>query len=167
MLDYLLRLQGSSNPNVIRAAPHRRRYAAFAGTGLDAGRRGDADPRPVRQPAAADRPGRSTSPCSIASAQTGIGDFDLNVNAARLTKYSRDTRRRCRTLFDAREAGTINIATPLTDASDLIQVRGKPKWRVTGSLTWTLGQVQVGGFANYHRLGATTPTSSMPTAIPT
>jgi len=40
------------------------------------------------------------------------------------------------------------VATPLTDSTDLIQVRGKPKWRVTGSLTWSLGPVQIGGFAN-------------------
>ena len=53
-------------------------------------------------------------------------------------------------LFDARAAGQINAATPLTDASDLIQrARQAANGGVTGSLTWTLGGFQIGGFANY------------------
>jgi iron complex outermembrane recepter protein len=53
------------------------------------------------------------------------------------------------TLFDARAAGTINVATPLTDTSDLIKSRSRPEWRATASLTWSLKQFQVGGFVNF------------------
>jgi iron complex outermembrane receptor protein len=52
-------------------------------------------------------------------------------------------------LFDARDAGTINAATPLADASDLIGIRGRPKWRANGTLTWSNGGFQVGAMANY------------------
>ena len=81
--------------------------------------------------------------------RTGFGRFNLNVNVARLTKYSRQTPPAVQALFDARAAGTINPATPLTDARSLLQVNGKPKWRWSGSLTWTLGGFQLGGYANY------------------
>ncbi|MES2056657.1 MAG: TonB-dependent receptor, partial [Pseudomonadota bacterium] len=147
VLDYLLRMKGSSNPNVIRAAPNADDMTFFNGTGLT--------------PAGAVTQIRdqfvNLLPQTVQGIdlallynvkKTGVGDFDLSINAARLTKYSRDTPPSVQALFDARAAGDINVATPLTDASDLIQVRGKPKWRVTGSLTWTLDQIQVGGFAN-------------------
>ena len=69
--------------------------------------------------------------------------------AARLTKFSRDTPPAVQALFDARAAGQINAATPLTDARNLIEDRGRPKWRVTSSLTWSINQVQIGGFLNF------------------
>ncbi|MES1973840.1 MAG: TonB-dependent receptor [Pseudomonadota bacterium] len=147
VLDYLLRQQGSSNPNVIRAAPTADDLPVFAGTGLAAAgavtqirdQFVNLQPQTVQGVDLA---------LIYAIRHTGIGDFDLNINAARLTKYSREIPPSIQALFDARAAGTINIATPLTDSTDLIQVRGKPKWRVTGSLTWSSGPVQVGGFAN-------------------
>ena len=81
--------------------------------------------------------------------RTGIGKFDIALNAAHLAKFSRDTPPAVAALFDARAAGQINAATPLTDARDLIEQRGRPAWRLTGSLTWSLKQFQIGGFANY------------------
>lgn len=81
--------------------------------------------------------------------RTGIGKFDLALNAAHLIKFSRDTPPAVQALFDARTAGQINTATPLTDASDLIEQRGRPKWRLSGSLTWSLARFQIGSFVNY------------------
>ncbi|MGH6614998.1 TonB-dependent receptor domain-containing protein [Sphingomonas sp.] len=147
VLDYLLRMKGSSNPNVIRAAPNADDIAFFNGTGLAAA----GAVTQIRDQFVNLQP-QTVQGIDLALLynvkKTGIGDFDLSINAARLTKYSRDTPPSVQALFDARAAGDINAATPLTDASDLIQVRGKPKWRVTGSLTWTLDQIQIGGFAN-------------------
>lgn len=147
VLDYLLRLQGSSNPDVIRATPTADDTPVFTGTGL--------------APAGAvtqirdqftnllPQTVQGVDLALLYNVRTGIGRFNLALNAARLTKFSRDTSPAVQALFDARAAGVINAATPLTDASDLIADRGKPKWRLTGSLTWSLGQVQVGGFVNY------------------
>jgi iron complex outermembrane receptor protein len=81
--------------------------------------------------------------------RTGIGKFDLALNAAHLIKFSRDTSPAVQALFDAGAAGQINTATPLTDASDLIEQRGRPKWRLSGSLTWSLENFQIGSFVNY------------------
>jgi iron complex outermembrane recepter protein len=148
VLDYLLRLQGSSNPNVIRAAPTADDTPVFAGTGLP--------------PAGAVLQIRdqfvNLLPQTVQGLDLGliwslrrtpVGNFELNLNASRLIKYSRDTPPAVQELFDARDAGDINIATPLTDASDLIRVRGKPRWRITGSLTWSLDGFQVGAFMNH------------------
>ena len=148
VLDYLLRLQGSSNPNVIRAPVTADDTPLFNNTGL--------------APAGVVTQIRdqfvNLLPQTVQGLDLGliyslrrtpVGSFELNVNAARLIKYSRDTPPTVQELFDAREAGQINAATPLTDASDLIRVRGKPRWRVTGSLTWSLDGFQVGAFLNH------------------
>jgi len=147
VLDYLLRLQGSSNPNVIRAAATADDTPVFAGTNLAAAgavtRINDQFVNLLPQTV------QGIDVALLYNVRTGIGKFDLALNGARLTKFSRDTPPAVQALFDAREAGQINAATPLTDASDLIQDRGKPKWRATGSLTWSNHGWQVGAFANY------------------
>jgi iron complex outermembrane receptor protein len=148
VLDYLLRLQGSNNPNVVRAAPTADDVPLFAGTGL--------------APAGAVTQIRdqfaNLQPQTVEGFDfglfyriddTGFGDFDFSFNTALLTKFSRDTPPAVQELFDARGGGLINVATPLTDASDLVGVRGRPEWRITSSLTWTLDQLQVGGFVNH------------------
>ncbi|MBN8813614.1 MULTISPECIES: TonB-dependent receptor domain-containing protein [unclassified Sphingomonas] len=147
VLDYLLRLQGSSNPNVIRAAPTADDTPVFTGTGLaPAGvvtRINDQFVNLLPQTV------QGVDLALLYNVRTRIGKFDLALNGARLTKFSRDTPPAVQALFDARTAGQINAATPLTDARDLIADRGKPKWRVTGSLTWSKSGWQVGAFANY------------------
>src|SRR3569623_605752 len=148
VLDYLLRLQGSSNPNVIRAAPTADDTPVFAGSGLAAAgavtRINDQFVNLLPQ---------TVQGIDLAFIyqlrHTALGDFDLNINAAKLTKYSRQTPPAVQVLFDARTAGLIDAATPLTDASNLIGVRGKPHWRVSGSLTWDIKQVEIGLFGNY------------------
>ena len=147
VLDYLLRLQGSSNPNVVRAAPTADDTPLFTGTNL----------APVGAVTQINDQFTNLLPQTVQgvdlallyNVRTSFGKFDLAINGARLTKFSRETPPGVQALFDARAANQINAATPLTDARNLIQDRGRPKWRVTGSLTWSLDQFQVGGFANY------------------
>ncbi|HEY0623937.1 TonB-dependent receptor domain-containing protein [Sphingomonas sp.] len=147
VLDYLLRLQGSSNPNVVRAAPNADDVAFFQGSGL----------APVGAVTRINDQFTNLLPQTVQgidlavlyNVRTGIGRFDVAINAARLTKFSRDTPPAVQALFDAREAGAIDPATPLTDASDLLEERGRPKWRVTGSLTWSHKGFQIGAFGNY------------------
>jgi outer membrane receptor protein involved in Fe transport len=161
VLDYLLRLQGSSNPNVIRAAPTADDTPVFAGTGL----------APAGAVLQIRDQFQNLLPQTVQGLDIGliwnlrrtpIGSFELNLNASRLIKFSRDTPPAVQELFDAREAGDINAATPLTDASDLIRVRGKPRWRITGSLTWSLDQFQIGAFMNH--IGSVQDTNFLDTA---
>lgn len=147
VLDYLLRQSGSSNPNVIRAAVTADDTPVFTGTGLaPAGaviQINDQFTNLLPQTV------QGLDLALLYNVRTGIGKFDLALNAAHLTKFSRDTPPAVAALFAARAAGQINGATPLTDASDLIEQRGRPKWRLTGSLTWSLDGFQIGGFVNY------------------
>ena len=57
--------------------------------------------------------------------------------------------REARIAAAAREAGEINAGTPLPETENLIEANGRPKWRGTASLTWSLGQFQIGAFARY------------------
>lgn len=147
VLDYLLRLQGSSNPNVIRAAANADDVTFFQGSGLT----------PVGAVTRINDQFTNLLPQTVQgidlallyNVRTGVGRFDVAINAARLTKFSRDTPPSVQALFDARNAGKIDPATPLTDASDLLEERGRPKWRLTGSLTWSHAGFQIGAFGNY------------------
>jgi iron complex outermembrane receptor protein len=147
ILDYLLRQGGSSNPNVVRAAVTADDTPVFAGTGLN----------PAGAVTQINDQFTNLLPQTVTgldlallyNVRTGIGKFDVALNAAHLIKFSRDTPPAVQALFDARAAGQINTATPLTDASDLIEQRGRPKWRLSGSLTWSLEGFQIGSFVNY------------------
>jgi hypothetical protein len=41
------------------------------------------------------------------------------------------------------------VATPLPEGGDLIRQGGRPEWRGTASLTWSMGPVQIGTFHQY------------------
>jgi outer membrane receptor protein involved in Fe transport len=148
VIDYLMRLQGASNPNVVRAAPTADDVALFAGTGI----------APAGAVLTIADQFRNLLPQDVRGVDfnatwnlhhTAIGDFDVNVDAAYLYKYERDPAPAVAALFAARAAGTINAATPLTDASNVLRQNGKPKWKASGSVTWTYGPVQVGLFTQY------------------
>ncbi len=147
VLDYLLRQQGSSNPNVIRAAVTTDDTPVFTGTGL--------------APAGAVLQIRdqfvNLLPQTVQGVDlallyqlhdTPIGDFDIDFNIARLTKFSREVPPGIQLLFDARAAGAINVATPLTDSSDLIKTRSRPEWRTATTITWSLKRFQMGAQLN-------------------
>ncbi len=147
-LDYLLRLQGSSNPNVIRDAANADDVTAFAGTGI----------APVGRITTVRDQFINLQPQTVRgldfgfywqSPKTGIGKFDFSVNATRLLKFSRPPGDTVDALVEARANGDINAATPLPETQNLIEANGRPKWRGTASLTWSIGQFQVGAFARY------------------
>lgn len=146
--DYLLRLQGSSNPNVVRDPANADDIAAFAGTGI----------APVGRITRVLDQFINLQPQNVQGLDfglywelkdTGIGDFDLSVNASRLLKFDRDPGPQIDALIEAREEGLINAATPLPEGQNLIRVDGRPKWRGTASLTWSIGQFQMGALARY------------------
>ncbi|MBL8650091.1 MAG: TonB-dependent receptor [Sphingopyxis sp.] len=147
-LDYLARLNGSSNPNVIRDAANADDIAAFAGTGIT----------PVGRITTVRDQFINLQPQTVRgldlalyweSPKTGIGKFDFAINATRLLKFSRDPGPTVDALVEARANGDINAATPLPETQNLIEVNGRPKWRGTASLTWSLGSFQIGAFGRY------------------
>ena len=148
ILDYLLRQSGSTNPNVVRAAPTADDIAAFAGTGLAAA--GQVlyvnDKYTNLQPQ--DVEGLDLGLMYRLSTDT-LGDFDLNVNAAHLIKYYQSPSPGIAELMAARSAGKINAGTTISGGGDLLKRNGKTDWKVSAALTWRYKQLTVGGFTQY------------------
>jgi iron complex outermembrane receptor protein len=80
---------------------------------------------------------------------TGVGNFNLTLNASRMLEYSRSPSPGIQALLDARAAGKINIGTNIPESGSLLGIDGIPKWRGSASLIWSLGGFQVGSFAQY------------------
>jgi len=147
-LDYLLRVQGSSNPNVVRAEPNADDIARFAGTGLEpvgevlylVDQFVNLLPQRVR--------GVDFS-AEWQSTETSFGTFNVALNGTRLIEFYREVSPDVQVLMDARAAGTINASTSIVGGGDLLMVNGKPKWKWTGISTWSMGGLQVGLTARY------------------
>jgi iron complex outermembrane recepter protein len=146
--DYLDRVQGRSNPLVTRAAPNADDIALFAGTGI----------APVGQIISVSDRFINLLPQQVEGIDLGliwrlrdtpIGNFRLNLNASKLTKFGREPGEAIDALFAARAAGTINAATPLPESADLLGRNGRPEWRGSASLIWSKGPYQIGAFTQY------------------
>jgi iron complex outermembrane receptor protein len=129
---------------VIRAAPTVDDVAIFAGTGL----------APVGQITEIRDQFKNLQPQTVSGVDIGViwslrtedyGRFSVNIDATYMDKYSQVPAPPIQALFDARTAGTINPATPLTDPGDLLRKNGKPEWKGTGTMTWRKGPFQIGG----------------------
>jgi outer membrane receptor protein involved in Fe transport len=146
--DYLARLNGSSNPNVVRAAPNVDDIAFFTGTGIT----------PVGAIQFVNDGFVNLLPQDVQGVDFAVhwrlrdtpwGDFRAQVNVAQLLEFRREAGPAVQALDDARDAGQINPATPLPIASDLLARNGRPEYKVSSTLTWSQGPFQVGAFVQY------------------
>jgi outer membrane receptor protein involved in Fe transport len=146
--DYLLRVQGSSDPNVIRAAPTAEDTALFAGSGL----------APVGRVLFVKDQYVNLLPQEVAGVdlsfnwrlpEFSFGRITLNANAAYLDKFFLEPSPPIQALIDARAAGTINPGTIISEAGDRVRQNGKPRWKANGSITWEKGPFQIGGYTQY------------------
>jgi outer membrane receptor protein involved in Fe transport len=147
-LDYLLRVQGSSNPNVVRLAPTADNIAAVAGTGL----------APVGDLSYVTANFQNLQPIAVQGIDFGLdyylptaalGTFSLNVNASRLISYQVDAPAPVQQVIDAQAAGTINRGVPVIGGGDVIGRDGQPRWRISATLDWTMGPVKIGAFTQF------------------
>lgn len=148
IVDYLNRVQGTTNSNVIRLEPTADDIARFAGTGLE----------PAGQVQYVNDIYQNLQPQKVEGVDlsfiwklrnTRAGDFDYSLNASRLLKYNRGVSAAINDLYTAREAGLINIDTTLPESADLMEQNGNPKWRLSSSLTWSYNQYRIGTNATY------------------
>ena len=148
ILDYVKRVQGQTNPNVIRADPNPDDVARFAGTGLD----------PAGQVLFVLDKYVNLLPQTVRGMDFGLnwqlpetaaGRFNLTVNGSRLIEFYREVSPAIQELIDAREAGVINAATSIGGGGDLIMRDGKPRWRWTGTLMWGKGNFQAATSARH------------------
>ena len=148
ILDYLLRTQGSTNPDVIRADPTPDDVAAFAGTGLT----------PVGQVLYVNDQYQNLLPQEARGLDFGVawslngtrfGDFSASVNAAHLIKFYRQPSPAIQALLDAQAAGEINPGVDISGGGDLIRDEGRPEWKWSASATWRYEQFTLGAFTQY------------------
>ncbi|MFZ5683849.1 TonB-dependent receptor domain-containing protein [Phenylobacterium sp.] len=148
ILDYLMRMQGSSNPAVHRLPPTPDNIAVFAGTGLE----------PVGFVEYADDKYVNQLPQVAQGVDVGVnyalktdrfGDFSVDVNVARLDKFYQSPTEGLALLLEARDAGLINPGTTITGGQDLVGQNGTPEWRGSGSLNWRYGNFSANWFTAY------------------
>jgi len=147
--DYVNRMQGGSgNANMIRTAPTVDDVDFYAGSGL----------APVGTPATVNDTFQNMQPQTISGVDLSlawskntdeIGSFDTTIDATYLDKFFQPPPTPVQALFDARNAGVINAATPLTNGASQIEQLGNPRWRALATLTWRLDPVQVGASLQY------------------
>ena len=143
-LDYLLRTQGATNPNVVRADPTVDDIARFAGTGLEPAGRVlyvtdqyvNLQPQTVR--------GMDFA-LSWRSRETAAGQFGVAVNGTRVIEFYRDLSPDIQVLADARDAGVIDGSVFIAGGGDLRAQGGTPEWRWSGIATWRMGDFSMGG----------------------
>ena len=138
LYDYLLRLDGQSNPNLVRNAP------------VGTNRVGqllqindnyfNITPRQLEGLDASLR---------YELRRTKFGNFTFTVNAAKLTKFEQQATETARKVIDANNAGRFGPGIVVTAAGNQIGINGNPEWRGSASLTWRQQQWRAGMFVNY------------------
>ncbi len=148
-LDLLRRLNGSSNPNVIRDAPDTDDIALFAGTGLD----------PVGSVSLVLDPylnldNREVTGWDFGMAWNlgnplGIGDIEIGTNAAYLDKFFQSPGADGDELLAAIANGDLPDSLSIANIGELRQQNGRPKWRWTADLSLDSGPANFRLFAQY------------------
>lgn len=147
-LDYLARLNGSTNPNVVRELPTPEDVEAFAGTGLD----------PVGEVIFVNSLFDNLNPLEVSGLDFGMtwenefvdaGRLRINFNATKLLDFFQEPSPQQQTLIDAKNAGQIPDTIPVAGASDLIEQEGNPEWKGNLAATWYQGSWQIGFMALY------------------
>lgn len=163
LLDLVLRSQGSFNPNVVRDAPDAGQIALYQGTGINPA--GDIQQilNPYRN--LDQRTSEGLDFGLFYEFETGIGDFDLQFNAARLLGFEQAAGPDAEPLFTdltpllqsltptdpsgtALSVGDIAALQPF-GFGELLEIDGRPKWRFSGSATWDNGPWRVNVFGRY------------------
>ena len=147
-LDYLNRVQTSSNPNVVRATPDADDVALFAGSGL----------APVGDVVSINDRFINLLPQTVegidfgfswSKRKTAWGSFTFRANASQLLTYSREPGDIIDSLYAARESGVIDPLTALPDSSQLIAQNGRPEWKISTTFIWRNGPWRMGFSTQY------------------
>ncbi|HOY77494.1 MAG TPA: TonB-dependent receptor [Hyphomonadaceae bacterium] len=148
LLDYVMRLNGSSNPAVVRAAPDADDTAAFAGTQL----------APAGDILFVDDNYLNLDSRTVQGWDFGLyydldgtafGDFSFRFNAALLDKFYQGVSANGIVINQAAASGVIPSQLSVSGQGDLVRDYGRPEWRFTSSLTWRNEAWGAGWFTSY------------------
>lgn len=147
-LDLLRRLNGSSNPNVIRADPTAEDIALFTGTSL----------------APAGKITQVLDPYLNLDSRVskgwdfglfykvpdfGMGKFRLSLNVAHLMSFVQSAGPDGQEIIDGIASGVLPLDVTVGGLGELVEIEGRPKWRATGAINWGSGPVDIGLFGQY------------------
>lgn len=147
-LDYLMRTEGSFNPNVVRADPTQEQIDAAAGTGI----------APVGRLLYVLDNYRNLQPREVDGLDFGIyyrlrntpvGSFTWRLNAAKLLSFYQEPGEESNQLLEAQANGDIDPSIRIVGAQDLRLQNGLPEWRATSTLTWRNGSWGAGLYSSY------------------
>lgn len=147
-LDLLRRLNGSSNPNVIRAAPTATDIALFTGTSLAPAGVVVQVIDPYLNLDSRVSKGWDFG-LNYRVPDFGIGDFSLRLNAARLKSLVQSTNPEGQEIVDAIASGRLPLDATPEGLGQLLEIEGRPKWRLSGSINWESGPVEIGLYGQY------------------
>ncbi|QOW21796.1 TonB-dependent receptor domain-containing protein [Novilysobacter avium] len=147
-LDYLMRIQGSSNPNVLRDDPSDEQIANFAGTGLEA----VGNVLQVRDQYTNRLPRRTRGidyGISHRLRTADWGTFTTNLNGSRLLEQMQMPSDLEDLVMNAQQDGVINDGFTIRNAGSLLGINGTPEWRATLSSSWRYRNWSLGAFVRY------------------
>jgi len=147
-LDLLRRLNGSTNPNVIRAAPDADQIALFTGTSLaPAG-----SIIQVLDPYL-NLDSRKSKGWDFGMfynlPEFGLGEFRLRFNAARLLSFVQSAGPDAQELLAGIADGTLPADVSVGGLGELLEIEGRPKWRFSSSALWSSGDWDASLFGQY------------------
>lgn len=156
LLDLLLRLQGSFNPNVVRDAPTQDDLDLYAGTGINPA----GELQQILNPYTNldQRTSEGVDFSVLYEFGTSFGEFDFQVNAARLIGFEQQAGPLADQLFteltpllnQIPELSTGDVAALQPFGfGELLEIDGRPKWRLSGSAAFESGPVRVNLFGRY------------------
>lgn len=147
-LDLVRRQNGSTNPNVQRNDPDADAIALFTGTSLTPA----GSIIQVLDPYL-NLDSRVSKGWDFGLFYNvpnfGIGDIRLRLNAARLLSFVQSAGPDGQELLDAIAAGTLPADVGVGGLGELLEIEGRPKWRLSGSVAWGSGPVDVTLFGKY------------------
>ena len=147
--DYLDRnTGGAGSANLERAEATADDIAFYSGSGLAA----------VGAPVIVNDQFKNLEPKSIAGFDLGLawnklstkfGSFEATLEATRLDEYAQPPSAELQRLYDARDAGLIDAATPLENPGNQLRVLGNPEWKGIATSTWSRAGLQIGASVIY------------------
>lgn len=155
LLDQVMRFQGSSNPDVVRAAPTSQdqaeidQYNAANGTSLAA----------VGELLYINDTFTNLQPRTIQGTDLGViyripdtdwGQFTVKFNAAYLIKWEQEASAEVASLISDVEANPLITGSVSEETvGSQLQIEAKPRWRANASLSWSHDQWSAGVSARY------------------
>lgn len=136
--DYLLRLAGSSNPNVVRLAP-----AAGQTVGQLSFVQDDYFNLAPRTAKGIDLE------VQYDVRDTPLGAFNVQLGASHLLKLEQQPSELQNELIAAIAAGRLGTGPSVTGANNLVRQNGNPRWRASANLNWRLKSFRAGVLVNY------------------